>query len=295
MKRQWKIILCLVLVLAALSGCSDSGNSPQVYEEVTQYIGPSATNTPKPAQNNPSQQNEGSIFANNPYNMDGDGFTPEDALGEEDYFEAEDSGDVYDQPGSIFLGQGMDAGATRYPYAGSTPIPLDPVDMPPPTARAPLVFAFVPYNISSLGLTFEGPAGWYPDESVTEQFTLSEPENQVKDNQQCVIKINASLVNSNYSETNLKTEVLERLKTISATNFEVWSPSLTATRHLMGGKGVYANYSGTLANGVKVGGRVHFTCIDKVLYSIEIVFPLAYKEDYLEVFSQMRLTVKIAK
>ena len=165
MKRQWKIALCLAMVLAALSGCSDQGAPSQVFEEVTQFIGPAATDPPQPQPNNPPQQNGGSIFANNPYDIGSEDYqgeedysgaedyTGEDALGEEDW---EDGGyeDTYDEGASAPLSQAYDPDATLYPYAGSTPIPLDPVDMPPPPTQAPLVFAFMPYDIPSLGLSF---------------------------------------------------------------------------------------------------------------------------------------------
>lgn len=279
MKRQWKMILCLVLILATLSSCAGQPTSPQTFDQATQYIGPAATDSPVP-------QSGQSIFANNPYDMGG--FEESDALGEEGYV---DDG-VYDESEDVAAFNAYaDPNATVYPYAGSTPIPLDPVDMPSPPPHAPLDFVYVDYT-ASIGITFQGPAGWEPDESINEQFILSEPESQIKDKQQAILKIYAIPVTSNYSEANLKTEVQDRLKTISSTNFDVWSPSLTATRHLMGGKGVYANYSGTMANGIKVGGRIHCTCIDKVLYCIEIVYPLAYKDDYLEVFSKMRSTIK---
>lgn len=281
MKRQWKLILCLVLILATFSSCTGQPTSPQTFDQATQYIGPTATPSPVP-------QSGQSVFASNPYDMGGDGFNESDALGEEGYL---DDG-VYNENEDVYAFNAYtDPNATVYPYAGSTPIPLDPVDMPSPSPHAPLDFVYVPYT-ASIGITFEGPAGWEPDESVNEQFILREPESQIKDKQQAILTIYAIPVTSNYSEANLKTEVQDRLKTISSTNFDVWSPSLTATRHLMGGKGVYANYSGTMANGIKVGGRIHCTCIDKVLYCIEIVYPLAYKDDYLEVFSKMRSTIK---
>ena len=60
----------------------------------------------------------------------------------------------------------------------------------------------------------------------------------------------------------------------------------------MGSMGVYANYSGALANGVQLGGRIHCACIDKVLYCIEIVYPLEYKKDFEAVFSEMRTSIK---
>ena len=102
----------------------------------------------------------------------------------------------------------------------------------------------------------------------------------------------ASPVNTNYTEKELTAEIKQRLSTIGATNFVEWNPSLTATRFLMGGKGVYANYSGTLANGVQIGGRIHATCIDKVLYCIQVTYPLNFKDDYLNVFSKVRETIQ---
>jgi hypothetical protein len=201
---------------------------------------------------------------------------------------------VYDGGDTVVYGA-PDPNATVYPYAGSSPIPLNPVDAPTATPRAPLSFTYVPYAATALGLTFDGPAGWVPDESVNEAFTLSEPEQQLKDGQLGVINLYAVPVNSNYTEANLTTEIKQRLSTIGATNFVEWSPSLTATRFLMGGKGVYANYSGTLANGVKVGGRIHATAIDGVLYCLQITYPLGFKDDYLNVFSKIRETLKRSK
>ncbi len=296
MKRPFKLMLLLVMVLVTLSSCAGTPNKqPQVYEEVTQRLGPAQTPSPTPdvPQDTGDADPEGgqSVFASNPYDLSSD-FTAEDAMGEEDFM---DDG-VYDETDTGAntdpLAAYSSGAQTVYPYAGSTPIPLDPVDMPSPTPHAPLAFTYVDYAVANLGLTFQGPAGWIPDESDSQAFILSEPEMQVRDGQQALLKIYAVPVNSNYSEGNLKTEVLERLDTIGASNFEKWSPSLTASRHLMGAKGVYANYSGTLANGVKVGGRIHCCCIDKVLYCIEITYPSAYKEDYENVFSELRKSIK---
>ncbi|NLV57145.1 MAG: hypothetical protein GXY67_00075 [Clostridiales bacterium] len=279
MKRHWKLILSLLVILATLSSCSGQQNPPQQFAEVTQYIGPVAENTPDPQQQADTSGSSDSIFSNNPFDVSSDG---EELTGaEEEGFGDEEIIDFAAQAEA----------STPYPYAGSTPIPLDPVDMPSPTPRTELVFAYDTYT-TSLKLTFEGPRGWVPDESIPEQFILTEPDTQVKDKQPGIVKVYAIPVNNDYSESNLKTEVLERLRAISSTNFEEWSPSLTASRYLMGSKGVYANYSGTMADGVKVGGRIHCTTIDKVLYCIEIVYPLAYKDDYLNIFSKVRETIK---
>lgn len=281
MKRQWKLILSLLMILATLSGCAGQQNPPQQFAEVTQYLGPAgqATPTPPPQTDSAAADQGANIFSQNPYDV---------ALGEEGLtgLDEEDlggEGTEYFPP--------MAEESTLYPYAGSTPIPLDPVDMPSPTPRVEQVFAYGSY-VTPLNLTFEGPQGWVPDESVNEQFTLTEPDSQVKDGQPGIVKVYAIPVTSDYSESNLKTEVQDRLQAISATNFEEWSPSLTATRYLMGSKGVYANYSGTMVNGIKIGGRIHCTSIDKVLYCIEVVYPQAYREDYLKVFTKLRETIK---
>ena len=280
MKRKWMAALCLLLVAATLSACQ-SEQPKQVFTEVTQYLGP-ATDTPEPTATPATVSDDSgaqTVFDQNPYDQT---FTEADAVGEENYV-----GD------DTYVGDETAVETTIYPYAGSTPIPLDPVDAPSPTPRPQLSFTYVPY--SALGLSFEAPAGWVPDESVSDMYTLTEPAEQVKEGQAGVLNIYAVPVNSNYSEANLKSEVQQRLDTIGGTNFTSWKPSLTASRYLMGGKGVYANYSGTLADGVQVGGRIHCTCIEKVLYCIQITYPLGYKEDYLNIFAQVRETIKRAE
>ena len=289
MKRKWLAVLCLVMVAALLTGCEGQQQPNQTFAEVTQYLGPAATDTPVPVNNDVSGVSDGgdSVFSNNPYVVDPAADATVDpnaetALGEED------AGDT------VVYGQ-ADADATIYPYAGSSPIPLDPVDAPSPTPRSALTFTYVPYDVTSLGVSFDGPAGWVPDDSVSETYTLTEPEAQIKDKQLGIINIYAVPVNSNYNESSLTAEVKQRLSDIGATNFVEWKPSLTATRFLMGGTGVYANYSGTLADGTKVGGRIHATAIENVLYCIQITYPLNFKDDYLNIFSKIRETIKRTK
>lgn len=291
MNRKWLAVLCLVLVAALLTSCDAQQQSSEPFAEVTQYLGPAPTATAVPASADNGASEGDSVFSNNPYTLDAqDGTDATAALGEED---DQDNG-TFDEGDTVVYGE-ADADATVYPYAGSSPIPLDPVDAPSPTPRTAITFTYVPYTVASLGLTFDGPAGWVPDESVSEMYTLTEPEQQIKDGQLGIVNIYAIPVNSNYSEANLTTEIKQRLSTIGSTNFVDWNPSLTATRYLMGGKGVYANYSGTLANGVQVGGRVHATCIDNVLYCVQITYPLSFKDDYLNIFAKVRETITRSK
>lgn len=295
MKRKWLAALCLLMAAVLLSACTAQQPATQTFAEVTQYLGPAPTEaaTPEPATGDTGDTGDNaggdSVFASNPFAVN-DGSTDPNAaaaLNEEDNGASNENDTVvYGAP---------DPDATVYPYAGSSPIPLDPVDAPTATPRAPLTFTYVPYTATALGLTFEAPAGWVPDESVNEMFTLSEPEQQIKDGQLGIVTLYAVPVNSNYTEANLTTEIKQRLSTIGATNFVEWNPSLTATRFLMGGKGVYANYSGTLAGGVKVGGRIHATAIEGVLYCLQINYPLGFKDDYLSVFAKVRETLKRVK
>jgi len=292
MYRKWKPIAALGLVLVMLGGCAGQQNPSQELLEITQNIGPTPTPTSTPSI--PANQDDGgqnpSIFARNTYDLVDEQGEDLTGLAEEEYYtDGGMNAEGYDPYNDLYM---LQAAGTPYPYAGSTPIPLDPVDMPAPTSRPELTFEYVPYHIADLGLSFTGPAGWVPDESVNDQFTLTEPEAQMKDDQLAIIKIYAIPVNNTLSQSALRTEVLDRLKIISATNFEKWSPSRTDTRHLMGSLGVYANYSGTMANGIRLGGRIHCVCIDKKLFCIEIVYPLEYKSDFEKVFSEMRTSIK---
>ncbi len=294
MKRLWKIALCLALALIALTACS-SGEQPnggsQIYAEATQYLGPvTATETPTEAPQETAASSDGgndsggvSIF-DNPYDV-----SPDEALDEENYIDPYDTGA---DTGSLLTSSGASGGAeTVYPYAGATPIPLKPVDLPTPTPHPELTFDYATYTAGSLGLSFDCPSGWLVDESQTDVFVLTEPETQMHDGQQCIITISAEPVTANYSESDLKKQVTQRLKEIGSVNFTVWNPSLTATRTLMGSNGVYANYTGTLANGVELAGRILYASANNKLYGVEMVYPRDYRDDYLNIFAKIRETI----
>lgn len=294
MKRKIRLVACLLLAVLTMSACSSNQNSDQIFPEMTQNLGPAtATDTPAPqaSVNEPSGEDGSdadigsgqSIFDTNPYLSD---FTEYDALNEENYI------DPYGDENSTL--SVPEPEGTVYPYAGSTPIPLDPVDMPSPTPRPSLSFTYSAYSAASVGVTFEGPVGWLVDESQAQFFTLSEPDAQIKDGQQCIITISAEPVTSNYSESDLKSQVTQRLDYLSTSEFPTWKPSYTATRYMMGSLGVYANYTAARSDGTEVGGRILYVCIDRVLYGLEIIFPLGFKDDYLDVFGQIRSTMKLA-
>lgn len=291
MKRNWKLMVCLLLALFALTACSGQPD-PDEFPDITQAIGPTATPTAAPTappvvEGDVITGDEGgeSIFSQNPY-LEQE-FTEEDVMAEEDYIDPE-YGVLDDYVASSPAG-------TVYPYAGSTPIPLNPVDMPTPTPKPDLSFTYAQYIASTVGVTFEGPANWQVNESQSSMFILSEPTNQVKDGQQTIITISAEPIGSNYDQRDLETHVEQRLDTIGGAQFTDFKPSYTATRHMLGSTGVYANYSGRLTDGTEVGGRIQYVSIDGVLYGLEIVFPQGFREDFIDVFGQIRSSLSLIR
>ena len=288
MKRNWKLIVCLLAALFALTACT-SKPDPEEFPDITQNLGvattPSAPTAP-PVVVEESDEGQ-SIFDDNPYLEEDESFTEEDALAEEDYVDPEF--------GVLEALVTPDPAATVYPYAGSTPIPLNPVDMPTPTPRPQLSFEYTKYIASTVGVTFEAPANWQVNESQSSLFIMSEPTTQVKDGQQCIITISADNVGSTYNQRELETHVQYRLDSIGGSQFTDFKPSYTATRHMLGSNGVYANYSGRLSDGTQVGGRIQYVCIDGTLYGLEIVFPEGFRGDFIDLFGEIRSSMSFIR
>ena len=146
-----------------------------------------------------------------------------------------------------------------------------------------------------MGVTFDGPTGWQVNESQSSMFILSEPTTQIKDGQQCIITISAEPVGSDYTQRELETHVEYRLDSIGGSQFTDFKPSYTATRHMLGSNGVYANYTGRLADGTEVGGRIQYVCIDGKLYGLEIVFPEGFRGDFIDVFGEIRSSMSFIR
>jgi len=82
MKRNWKLLVCLLMAMLMLTACSGKPD-PEDFPYITQNIGPAATPTSTPTAP-PVQQGEvtggESIFDQNPYLEDE--FTEQDAMDE---------------------------------------------------------------------------------------------------------------------------------------------------------------------------------------------------------------------
>lgn len=186
------------------------------------------------------------------------------------------------------------APTVRSQYAGATPVVVDPIDKPTPTAVPKLSVTYTPYDAVKLGLSFEGPAGWLQDDSAADTFIIQNPNMLI--DYPATLTLHAEKVSSDYTTENLKTIVNGMLKSIGEAAFDEYSPSQTAGRTLLGKNGVYANYEGTLEDGRQVAGRVHAVCVDRVLYTIHLTAPKAQWNDYKDmVYDKLRDTLVITK
>lgn len=179
-------------------------------------------------------------------------------------------------------------------YAGATPVVIDPIDKPTPTPLPPLTFTHQVYDATNIGLTFEAPAGWTINTSQADAYILTNPAGGMDYQAQIIIR--AVPVDRQYDQKALEQVVENMLDTTGSQGFRKYDPTRTATRTLMDASGVYADYDGTLQSGAKVYGRIHATCINKVLYTVHISYPLGYADTYkTNVYNHLRKTMSIVK
>lgn len=271
MAKKFLLIAGITLLLLALTGCTPDQGEFQMATQAPAGAAAQATATPTTEPDETDWDNLGY-----------------DPTGEE-------SGDIPDDLYNDGNEQGGEAvQATYYAYAGATPMPLDPLDMPTGTPKPALPsFTYQTYNATKLGLTFEGPAGWIIDDSSSDTFTLTQPESEVRDNYQAYLTIKVASTGKTYSSTDLKTEVKGMLSTIGEKNYSKWEPSSTATRKILGAEGIYANYAGTLVDGTRVRGRVQAVYVDNKLITFHLSDPADYNSDYMtNVYGKMEQTLK---
>ena len=278
MKKRWLMALALLVCLCLLTACKTS--EPDRYQVKTQNPG--------------QQQTAGTTGSTGNQVLVDDEYM--DPLAEEDYNNFDDSDWMEELPTAepptptpalVFRGE----------YAGATPVPIDPIDKPTPTAVPKLQVAYAAYDAKKLGLSFEGPAGWLQDDSAEDTFILQNPDARM--DYAATLTLTAKKVSADYSTSDLKSVVNGMLDSIGAANFAEYDPSQTDSRSLLGKNGIYANYTGTLlVNGeeVNVAGRVHAVCVDKVLYTLHLTTPRAQWNDYKDmVYDKIRDTLTIVK
>jgi len=187
------------------------------------------------------------------------------------------------------------APTVRSEYAGATPVVIDPIDKPTPTAVPALgTITYTAYDAIKVGLSFEGPAGWLKDDTAADTFIIQNPNARI--DYPATLTLRSETVSRDYTSSDLKSVINSMLSAIGNAGFEDYEPSQTANRDLLGKSGVYANYSGTLEDGREVSGRVHAVCVDRVLYTIHLTAPKAQWNDYKDkVYDHLRDTLTIIK
>lgn len=282
MKKRWLMALALLVCLCLLTACKTS--EPDRYQVKTQNPG--------------HQQTVGTTSSTGNQVLVGDEYM--DPLAEEDYNNFDDSDWMEELPTAepptptpalVFRGE----------YAGATPVPIDPIDKPTPTAVPPLAaFSYKTYEATKLGLSFDAPVGWTIDDSDPAYYELKNPARNV--NYEATLTLHAEKVKSQYRDSDLKTVVRNMLSAIEAQDVVVeFSPTNTASRDLLEADGIYADYTATLTGGVRIRGRVHATCVEKVLYTVHLSAPADYWDltgdgDYKDgVYDKMRHTIRLTK
>ena len=193
--------------------------------------------------------------------------------------------------------EGVEDGMTPAPtmkgeYAGATPVLIDPIDKPTPTPLPKLAFTYATYEAPALHLSFEGPAGWLPDDSQADTYKLTNPDPSM--DYPAVLSIRVVPVSQHYNKSELIKEVKGALDTIGSDGFLKFDRSNTAGRKFMNSDGIYANYTGTTTDNVKIGGRLIIACSNKLLYILDVRYPQGYTKTYVDgVYDKFRHSVKI--
>ena len=284
---MWKKrILCLVLVVCAalvMTACQQKETFP---------TSPQQQETAQQQEAAPVQDAQ-NIFGDTPVpqqiNFDDGSYDPasEEGGGEEVL--------AIGQTGSNVVADGMTPAPTmQSEYAGATPVLIDPVDKPTPTPLPKLAFTYSTYEVPSLHLSFEAPAGWLPDDSAPDAYTLTNPDPSM--DYPAKLNIRVVPVSKNYNKNELTKEVKSVLDTIASDGFLKFDRSNTAGRKFMNTDGIYANYTGTTTDNVKIAGRLIIACSDKKLYVLDVSYPQGYTKTYVDgVYDKFRHSVKVTE
>lgn len=178
-------------------------------------------------------------------------------------------------------------------YAGATPIPIDPIDMPTPTPRPELTFTYGEYTAAKLGFTFKSAVGYMVDDSASDTYILTEPASAVRDGYPCVITLQVTPITSNYAAKDVQTDLANYLKNLGAQYPTKWETWKAASKKLAGGTGYYNNYRGVMSDGTIVRGRVHMAIIgNNKLLTLHITCPGWYNSSYMKIYDNIYSSIK---
>lgn len=180
----------------------------------------------------------------------------------------------------------------RNVYAGATPIPLDPIDMPTPTPKPTLTFSYGLVTSDKLRLSFEAPVGWGIDTSADDAVTLI--NQNALDGYNAYITVRVYSVASTFKLADLRDELRNTLKELGQYNFAKWSTKEIASRQLLKKDGYYNDYEGTYYDGTAIYGRVMMALLDThQVIMVHLSCPDGYfNSSYKAVINHVRDTLK---
>ncbi len=180
----------------------------------------------------------------------------------------------------------------RNQYAGATPIPLDPIDMPTPTPKPALTFSYGLVTADKLRLSFEAPVGWGIDTSANDAVTLI--NQNALDGYNAYITVRVYSVASSFKLSDLRDELRNTLKELGQYNFAKWSTKEIASRQLLKKDGYYNDYEGTYYDGTAIYGRVMMALLDNhQVIMLHLSCPDGYfNSSYKAVINHVRDTLK---
>lgn len=180
----------------------------------------------------------------------------------------------------------------RNVYAGATPIPLDPIDMPTATPKPTLKFEYGTVTADNIRLMFDAPQGWGVDMSASDAVTLINPNELDGYNAQIVVRVYN--VASSFKSGDLKTELRNTLKELGQYNFAKWKTTELASRTILKQEGFYADYEGTYTNGIAIYGRVMMALLDNhQVIMLHLSCPDGYfNSSYKAVINHLRDSLK---
>ena len=179
-------------------------------------------------------------------------------------------------------------------YAGASPVVIDPIDKPTASPVPEMKIAsYATYDALNLGLSFQGPAGWQEESNVSGMYRIVNPDLSVDFQAHLTITVESGSMN----EKQMTTAVKSYISTLKSNgDYKSISSTSTANRTLLDAKGVYADYTATLATGAKIYGRVHIACLNSKIYTVHTEYPYDYREVYkTSLYNKMRSTIKLTK
>ena len=184
-------------------------------------------------------------------------------------------------------------------YAGEPPMVIDPIDKPTPSPVPSVTYAdsdFAVYDATRMRVSFEAPAGWDVDDSISDTYLLTNPDARMQFRGYLMLTVRG--VSDSYSKSALQREVNAVLEALKG-DLSDFSPSNFGSRTLMSVSGEYKDFTATLkGTETRIWGRVQavYHSASKSLIVLRVVAPQEYKALYKDtIYPRLRKTLKFTR